>query len=251
MDPDPIKIVSWNIMHGLRVDEAIEVLRSEPRLADLDLLLLQEMDRPGTELVASALGLHHVYAAGGAHAKSGRDFGNAILSTSPLGDESIVDLPHQARVGGHPRVAVTAVTKLQGEMVTVCSTHTEIPAMSAARRQAQFAALASVAAAWPTDRAILGGDFNTVTSRGVRALRRALELADLDHVSVEAITTLRRGGQDFTLDHIFARGLRPIESGVVRGLAVSDHAPIWVSLEPWSGDGQLDFGEGHDDGPVR
>ncbi len=233
MDAGLIKVVSWNIRFGLDIDGAEAALREVDELRSADVLLLQEMDEAGTKSIAAALGLHHVYGAGGAHAKSGRDFGNAVLAKSPLRGKAVLELPHQARVGGHPRVAVSAEANLGGSSVTLCSTHTEIPALSTTRRHEQFATIASAAAGWPTERAIVGGDFNTVTSRGVRALTRLLGDSGLAHVSVEAITTLRRIGQDFTLDHIFARGLRPLESGVVRGLDVSDHSPIWVSLETW------------------
>ena len=47
---------------------------------------------------------------------------------------------------------------------------------------------------------------------------------------------MREGLRD--LRPVVARGLAPVESGVVRGLDVSDHAPIWVLLEPSPGPGE-------------
>ncbi len=229
-----MKVVSWNIMHGLDVEGAIDALSTYDRLCRPDLLLLQEMDEAGTATMADALDLNYAYAAASVHPKSGRDFGNAILSPFPLIDDWIVELPHKARAGGQPRIAAVAVTRIEGHDVTVCSTHTEIPALSAAKRQEQFATLAAAASRWPTDQVVVGGDFNTVTRKGVRKLVNLFEDVDFSHVSIDAITTLRRIGQNFTLDHLFARGLWPVESGVVRGLDVSDHAPIWVTLEPGS-----------------
>ncbi len=227
-----MKVVSWNIVHGIDTDGAVDALRTEDRLTDPDVLLLQEMDEPGTAAIATALDLHYVYVSASVHPKTGRDFGNAVLSREPLEARLVVDLPHKARVGGQSRNAISAVARFDGYPITLCATHTEIPAMSAAKRLDQFNALASAAEGFATPHVIVGGDFNTVTRKGVRSLIGVFEEANFLHVSIDAVTTLRRIGQDFTLDHVFARGLTPIESGVVHGLDVSDHAPIWAELEP-------------------
>ncbi len=231
MDAGLIKVVSWNIRFGLDIDGAEAALRDVDELRSADVLLLQEMDGPGVDKLADGLGLHAAFASSGIHAKTERDFGNAILTPAPLRDRTVVELPHQARVGGHPRVAISARVDLGGREVTVCSTHTETPALSAARRVEQFAAVAGFASSWPTACSIVGGDFNTVTTRGIRKLTALFDEAGHAPVSLEAVT-MRRGGRSFALDHLFARGLSPVASGVVRGLDASDHAPIWVVLEP-------------------
>jgi endonuclease/exonuclease/phosphatase family metal-dependent hydrolase len=33
------------------------------------------------------------------------------------------------------------------------------------------------------------------------------------------------------LDHVFAKGFSPAATGVVNGLDVSDHAPIWADVD--------------------
>lgn len=226
-----MKVVSWNIRYGIDIDGAVAAIRDIPELQRPDVLLLQEMDRQGTEKMAKALDLDSVYASSGVHSRTGRDFGNAVLSSGPLRAETVTDLPHQAIVGGHPRIALSAVAELELGPMTLCSVHTETPVLSAARRQEQFAAVAELAGSWSTVRSIVGGDFNTVTRRGVQTLIKHFDTADHTRVSIEAVT-MRRSGQDFALDHIFAKGMWPITSGVVHGLTASDHAPAWVVLEP-------------------
>lgn len=226
-----VKVVSWNIRYGIDIEGAVAAICDVPELQQPDALLLQEMDREGTEKLANALGLNSVYASSGVHARTGRDFGNAVLSPAPLRDRLVHDLPHQARVGGHPRIALSAVAELGVGAMTLCSVHTETPALAAAKRQEQFAAVAGLARGWPTPRSVVGGDFNTVTRRGIQKLVGHFEAAAHIRVSIEAVT-MRRGGQDFALDHIFARGLWPVTSGVVHGLAASDHSPAWAVLEP-------------------
>lgn len=226
-----MKVVSWNIVHGIDIDGAVEALRSDERLAESDVLLLQEMDEIGVRAVADALGLHYVYAPASVHPKSGRDFGNAVLTPTPLTEPTVVELPHKAPVGGQPRIAISTTSRIAGRDVALCTTHTEIPAMSTAKRYEQFTVVATTAAAHNTDQVVVGGDFNTVTAKGIRTLVGLFDEVEFRHVSIDAVPTLRRVGQHFTLDHLFARGLWPVESGVVRGLGASDHAPIWAVLE--------------------
>ena len=80
------------------------------------------------------------------------------------------------------------------------------------------------------DLVVVGGDFNTVTDRGIRALGRTLRQAGLERVSMAP--SYRRGGRDLMLDHVFARGFTGATSGVVAGTTASDHAPVWVELDP-------------------
>ncbi|MGI9615300.1 MAG: endonuclease/exonuclease/phosphatase family protein [Acidimicrobiales bacterium] len=224
------RIVSWNIRHGDDVDRAIHLLRDDEQLRDADAIFLQEMDHDGTLAIAEALGLSHSYATAGPHYRTGRDFGNAVLSPWPLSDEEVIELPHKARIRGQPRVAVKAVATVGDLAVSLSTTHTEIPSLGKKKRDDQVEVLASVAARWPTELAVVGGDFNTVSVKGIRSLTERFAKHGFAHVSSDAVRTLRRVGQDFTLDHVFARGFDAVASGVTR-VEVSDHDPVWVELE--------------------
>jgi len=225
-----VKIVSWNIRHGYDVERAIEELATNDLLRGADVVFLQEMDSDGAAAVAEALGHQHVYAAGSSHYRTGREFGNAVSSPWPLDDHDVVELPHKARFRGQPRVAVKTVATVDGRHVSLCTTHTEIPSLGRKKRDEQLAVLGQAAATWPTELAVIGGDFNTVSARSVRSLVDRFESHGFAYVSRDAVSTLRRIGQDFTLDHIFARGFHASASGVARGVDVSDHDPVWAEI---------------------
>ena len=65
----PLRVVSFNIAYAIEIDRAIEVLRETEALRDPDVLALQEMDAPGTERIARALGMNAVYFPSGVHPK--------------------------------------------------------------------------------------------------------------------------------------------------------------------------------------
>jgi len=57
----PLRVVSFNIAYAIEIDRAIQVLRETEALRDPDILALQEMDAPGTERIANALGMNAVH----------------------------------------------------------------------------------------------------------------------------------------------------------------------------------------------
>jgi endonuclease/exonuclease/phosphatase family metal-dependent hydrolase len=227
-----VRLVTWNIQFGVRAEAAAVELGHHDDLRDSDIVLLQEMDEAGTALIAERVGLHYVFAAGSIHPKSGREFGNAVLSPWPLIDATVVDLPHKSSVQGQPRIVVRATVTVGPYVIDACSVHTEVPSLSGPKRLAQFATIASATENWKADRLVIGGDFNTVTRRGIAAVCEQMATIGVVRSSSGAGTTLRRAGREFTLDHVFARGLTALDSGVVRGLEASDHRPLWVRLRP-------------------
>ncbi len=227
---DSIKVVSWNIQFGVEVEAATALLCDHDQLRDPDVVLLQEMDEAGTDRIAEALGHDYVYGAPGVHQQSGRDFGNSVLARWPLGPPQVFRLPHQAAFRGQERVLVTTFMSMGEERVLVGSVHTEVPSLSSAKRRRQFDEIATAAGKWEGKRLLIGGDFNTMTSRGIRTLTDRLSAIGAARVSAAGGPSLRRSGQEFTLDHIFARGWKPLAAGVVAGSGASDHRPLWVKL---------------------
>ena len=213
-------------------------MRSD-ELRSADIVLLQEMDEVGTETIARTVGLNHVFASSGVHARTGRHFGNAVLSRWPLSDPDVVMLSHRSAVQGQDRIAVRATVSIGSTDVDACSVHTEVSSLSPPKRRRQFEEIAEAAERWAPERLIVGGDFNTLTGRGVAIVTERMRRIGADRVSAGAGTTLRRAGREFTLDHVYARGVTPLDRGVVRGLPASDHRPLWVRLgmEPHRRDG--------------
>lgn len=231
-----LRVVTWNIKFGIEIDTAIQDLTRIRSIAAPDILLLQEMDEEGTRAIAESLDSNHVYFHRSPHSQTGRDFGNAIISPWPITQAFQLDLPHQARISGHPRSATRGVVMVEDEPILTYSVHAEIPALPLARRVEQFRCLA--ADRWSqqskgirgSQLVVVGGDFNSVTGRGVAALKKEMESAELAHVSVEAGPSFRRAGINIPLDHIFASGLHPIRSSVAWSATASDHMPMWVEL---------------------
>jgi len=227
-----VRIVTWNIQFGIGAEGAGSALQRHDALSGADIVLLQEMDEKGTALIAEMVGLNYVFAAASIHPKSGRDFGNAVLSPWPLSNAAIVNLPHKSSVQGQPRIAVRATASVGPHLIDTCSVHTEVPSLSSPKRREQFATIASAIEKWNSEMLVIGGDFNTVTRRGIGAVVDRMATIGAVRASTDAGTTLRRGGREFTLDHVFARGLMPLDAGVVTGLDASDHRPLWVQFRP-------------------
>lgn len=225
-----LTVVTWNIQYGIAIDAAIAEIRASPELSRFDVLLLQEMDGAGTQAIAHALDADHAFASRRPHANTGRDFGNAVVTRWPIVDRSQIDLPHAAPIRGHERHATFARVDVDGTTVGCYSVHTEVPLLPLARRRQQFAHLAADIRDGSADRVVIGGDFNTMTARGLRALDTALDEAGIHRVSRDVGPTYRRSAVSMRLDHLFAAGLRPVRSGSVE-TAASDHAPLWVDLE--------------------
>jgi endonuclease/exonuclease/phosphatase family metal-dependent hydrolase len=193
--------------------------------------MLQEMDEPATAEIAGRLGIDFVFAAASVHPQTDRDFGNAILSRWKLAAPEVLSLPHVAAVQGQPRIALAATLDVEGRGISAVSVHTETPVLSHRKRLGQFIELGDGISALHHERVILGGDFNTASSRSVQAVTDELARRGLHRMSAGSGPTLRRARRTFVLDHVFAKGFSPAATGVVNGLDVSDHAPIWADVD--------------------
>jgi endonuclease/exonuclease/phosphatase family metal-dependent hydrolase len=231
----PLRVVSFNIAYAIEIDRAIEVLRETEALRDPDILALQEMDAPGTERIARALGMNAVYFPSGVHPKHERDFGCAVLSPWPLEEPRKLLLPHGARVSGLRRSAVSAVVVRGAQRIRAYSLHLPSPlAISGGSRKAQLRALAADAATFPGP-VVIAGDFNS--HRKVEELATAWfawvtrDLGDTAHLRLLGI-----GLGGLAYDHVLAKGLRLADAPEAMGIAqdnrgASDHKPVWALLQ--------------------
>jgi endonuclease/exonuclease/phosphatase family metal-dependent hydrolase len=224
--PAELRVVSFNVQFARHVDRAIALLNRSGPLKEADVLVLQEMDEPGTAAVARALGMNHVYVPSAVHPSSRRDFGVAILSPWPLEDARKVLLPHRHRFRKMRRSAAAATVRAPLGAVRVVAVHLETVLGGSGRvRRDQARAVAAEEAAW-TGPIVIAGDFN-----GTGAAR---ELARL------GFTWLTRDVHDtagpFDLDHIVVRGLCPTRgppaAKAADPLKASDHRPVWTTLVP-------------------
>lgn len=228
-----VRVVSWNIELGRDIAGAVEALTTRPELASFDVLLLQEMSPEGVEEIAAAFDAASVYAATGTHPKTGRPFGNAVVSRHEVAAHRSLELPHRALVAGFSRGAIGAQIEVSGEPTWFYSAHTEIPGIRARHRRRQFSELAAAAGSLETP-ALVGGDFNTTWASIGRDLHTAMGAQRFEPSLAGRPTTLRRFGRGFHLDHLFTRRLRVSESGVSAAHTASDHYAIYAELEPRS-----------------
>jgi endonuclease/exonuclease/phosphatase family metal-dependent hydrolase len=220
---DAVRVVTFNIAHAARIDRAIEVLSGTPALARPDLLLLQEMDAPGTERIARALGMNSVYSPSAVHPHDGKDFGNALLSPWPIEGPRRLLLPHESRGIRLRRAATEATVLLRGRRLRVYSVHFEtMLRLGGAARREQVQALLEDAKR-SGDPVVIAGDLN---SRGLAPL-----------IEAGGFAWLTRDVHDtagfFDFDHVFARGLSPAArpaAGVEASRGASDHRPVWALL---------------------
>jgi endonuclease/exonuclease/phosphatase family metal-dependent hydrolase len=228
----PFRVVSFNVAHAIEIEKAIELLRQTPELRGMDVLTLQEMDAPGAERIARALGFHSVYYPGGVHPAHRKDFGCAVLSPWPLEDPGKVLLPHGARISGLRRAATAATVVRGSERVRVYSVHLPAPlSIRPGARREQLRVIAADAARHAGE-VVIAGDFNS------HGAVEELEKAGFAWTTREtgATTRLRILGvsvRGLAYDHVLARGLDAYAAGVVEDKrGASDHKPIWALLAP-------------------
>jgi endonuclease/exonuclease/phosphatase family metal-dependent hydrolase len=231
----PLRVVSFNIAYAIEIDRAIEVLRGSAPLQGADLVALQEMDAPGTERIARALGMNAVYFPSGVHPKHDRDFGCALLSPWPLVEPRKLVLPHGARGSGLRRAATIATLVRGASRVRAYSVHLPSPlAISGGSRKQELRVLAQDALA-SADPVVILGDFNShdkleeLQREGLSWLTR--KLGSTTRFKLLGIPIANMG-----YDHVVTKRLRLAAGDDVLGIVsdnrgASDHRPIWAVLE--------------------
>jgi endonuclease/exonuclease/phosphatase family metal-dependent hydrolase len=203
---------------------AAEELGANPQLSVADVVLLQEMDAPGTDAIARRLHMNYVYYPGSVHT-NGRDFGNAVLSRWPIVDDKKIILPHRNPKDGRIRIAVQATIATPSGDVSAYSVHNETPWLGPRGRLEQVQAVLDDARASDLS-VVAGGDFNTSDPGSVEATVALFRSAGF----VWASDGIGETAGIFTLDHIFAKELAAVGAGTVSTKA-SDHRPAWAVVE--------------------
>jgi endonuclease/exonuclease/phosphatase family metal-dependent hydrolase len=230
----PLRVVTFNIAYAVEIDRAIEVLRESEPLRAPDILALQEMDAPGTERIARALGLSAVYFPSAIHPKHDRDFGCAILSPWPLEEPGKVVLPHGARGSGLRRSAAKVVVVRGRQRIRAYSVHLPSPlAISGGSRKDELRALAADAAT-AEGPVVIAGDFNSHDK--VEELAKAgFEWVTRDVGATARFSLLGIPLAGLSYDHVLVKGLEPAAGPAAAGVVAdnrgaSDHRPVWAVL---------------------
>jgi endonuclease/exonuclease/phosphatase (EEP) superfamily protein YafD len=222
-DEPALRIVTFNIEHGIRVKEAVAGLLAHPELRGADVLTLQEMTAESTEGVARGLRMNAVYFP--ASSLKGHERGNAVLSPWPIEASWKVVLPHKTRIVKNSRSAVAARISIDGKSVVVYSLHLGSPlGLSGGQRREQAVAVLRDTERYREEPVIVTGDLNSHAVGEVFA--RAGFFWPTRSVGKSVMV--------FSFDHIFTRGLGSEgRAGVARELKdASDHRPVWAVLPP-------------------
>ncbi len=228
--PQTLKVVSYNVNDGLDVAQVTRELGMYNPLRGADFMLLQEMDEVGTEQIARELQCNYIYYPSTMPARIARNFGNAILSRWPLSQPHKLILPHKHPTNKQLRIAVRATAELPDREITLYSVHTETYTVMTKHRKAQVAAIVDDIGPGKSP-VIVGGDFNTVSGRSIRRLKRLFGEIGLLRASAGAGTTVKKYKiRPSAADHIFTRGFEVKDRGTLYAALASDHFPVWVEL---------------------
>jgi endonuclease/exonuclease/phosphatase family metal-dependent hydrolase len=243
--PDSIKIVSYNIRYrsGKDLQRLIELFKSDAEVGRAAIIGLQEVDRNRkrtgnvntARLMADELGMYYAWAAPPPPPTKDKkpqeeETGVAILSVYPLKDVKRFVLPHPGP-GGRRRAAIGATVKIGTSDVRVYSIHAEIRT-SCERRLQQVGAVLEDLKAHHTqiERAIVLGDFNTLTGKDVDATTRFFTDAKFSTPFSNDISTWKTFIIELKLDWLWLRGLTPTKHGIDKKIGLSDHWPLWVEV---------------------
>ena len=204
------------------MERAERLFAETPPLAAADVVVLQEMDEPGTARLASALHMNYVYVPSAIHPATRRDFGVAILSRWVIDDAKKIPLPHRHRFRKLQRAAAGAIVRTPLGDVRVYAVHLETALGASDRdRRDQVDAILQDVAAW-SGLALIAGDFNDRDAAAYAA--RAGFSWPTSHVHDDAAF--------MDVDHILVRGLCTMgatSAGNARDdFGASDHRAVWA-----------------------
>jgi endonuclease/exonuclease/phosphatase family metal-dependent hydrolase len=223
---EELTVCTFNIEFAEHIREAIDDLSGDENLRTCSVILLQEMDWPGSRRIAEALALDVVYYPGSVH--HGKDFGNAVLSRWPILEDSKLILPHRNPTNGRIRIAVSATLEVPGGPLTAYSVHSDTPWLGPSARLDQAEAVAADTARfdWPL---VVGGDFNTSDPGSGESTVALFRARDFTWATREAPAGVDGALGALTLDYVFVKDFSVASAGSVPTRA-SDHRPVWVKL---------------------
>lgn len=244
--PSQLKVVTWNMEYTANLDAQIEVLTTHADLADADVYLLNEVDRctqrnqrqRAARRLAERVGASYAYGIEFIELDIGRqvggDTGQAIVSRRPLSGVALTCHSSQAdwfaddsqpRLG--QRVFLHADVPVGDTFARVFSVHLESKDPLGGRRTRQLRELLGVAEGIQRPH-VVAGDFNTWY--GFAPELRTMRGAGYTDALADAGDTAPTHERGLRLDYVWARGMRVLDGGVVRGHGTSDHDPVWTVL---------------------
>jgi endonuclease/exonuclease/phosphatase family metal-dependent hydrolase len=255
--PDTLRIVSWNINRGLRVDEVISFLAESAA----DLILLQEVDlnarRTGyrniARDIAQALQMNYVFGCefeelGQRNHASPAFHGQATLSRLPLSDTQILRFCRQSsfwhprwfiptwqflqrRLGG--RMALVSKVAAQGRTLHVYNAHLESRGSDELRCTQLLEIMTHMQECSAKTPVLIAGDFNFDLSSGSAAVLVNSMRLDNPFANLEGRPTavLRRRGRSASIDWILTHNApAATKTDIHDTVEASDHYPLSLQI---------------------
>lgn len=242
-----MRICTWNVQLGLRLDAVLDAVRTEPDFAGLDLLAIQEASvhrgREDAAAIAEALGAEYRYFQATAQMFRGRDQGNALIWRPAAFEPSapqVVGLSGLARskVRRAERTLLRAIPpqrriaiRAESSAVRVYVVHLDVIGFT--HKLEQFGAVISDMQARPAvPLTLVAGDLNTFGPPRLllwRRIRAAARSAGL----VEVTGTVRRTHwTSQKLDAVYAGTSAPFRHRAwALKVRASDHLPVFAELD--------------------
>lgn len=238
-------VVTYNIRW--RTGDDLKQIADWLKKKQPSIIALQEVDRArqrtmrtnNARALADELGMYYAWTAPpSVSAQDEEETGVGLLSPYPMSDIQRIVLPHKGP-GGRSRVALGATVKIGKTMLRVYSVHSE-NRLSEAQKVAQLRSVLQDLARFPkTTPAIVMGDFNSWEPAMVDRVRELFTGEGWETPFKDEQTFQRKivlFDLNLKLDWIWLRGLTSMSNGVDRSIQVSDHFPLWTTLDTskWS-----------------
>jgi endonuclease/exonuclease/phosphatase family metal-dependent hydrolase len=242
-----VRVCTWNIQLGLRLDAVIDAVRSRDDFRSLDLLCLQEASvhngRPDAARIAEALGPGYGHFQATAQLRRGVEQANVLIWRRDAFEPSepqIVSLssPASVRMTRAERALLRAIApqqrmaiRAESAAMRVYVVHLDM--IGFAHKLEQLMAVTTDMAARPTvPMTVVAGDLNTFGPPRLQLWRR-LAAAAREAGMVDVTSDLTRTHWTAQkLDAIFVGTERPFASRAwALDVRASDHQPVFVDVE--------------------
>lgn len=229
MDESPLRVVTFNIKHGLAASGHLDLRLLGRTCAgfDADVLALQEVDRRAWRtrlademaVVARATGLSATFGEA-VRRRLIRTYGNALLARGKISDVEVVDLPRPH--GGELRVAILATVILDGRDASPLSVAATHLSFRKGVGPVQLATLVEMLELRPPPRVLLG-DLNL----GPEIVEPALKTAGYEIAPTGA--TFPASQPRTRIDYVAVAGLTVV-GAETPATELSDHRPVVAEI---------------------
>jgi endonuclease/exonuclease/phosphatase family metal-dependent hydrolase len=240
-----VRICTWNILLGLRLDKLLETVRTLPDFRHLDLFAVQEASvhngRPDAKAIADAMGDEYDYFQATAQAFRGREQANALIWRRGLFEQapevvSLSDVPRSS-LGRAERTLLRAIPPqrriaIRAESVALRVYVMHLDVIGFTHKLEQFRAILTDNATRPAvPLTLIAGDLNTfgpprlLLWRRIRATANEARLVELTHGLRRTHWTAQK------LDAIYAGGaVGSTHRAWTLNVRASDHLPVFADF---------------------